>query len=73
MGQTPNAVTDGHFERLSNYYTVRQMTEIMAVISMFGFLNRWNDSLATALKDKPFDSASSLFDESRWRAGQHRK
>ncbi len=49
------------------------MTEIMAVISMVGFLNRWNDSLAMALKDKPFDSALSLFDESQRRAGQHRK
>ena len=72
-GQTPSAVTDAHFERLSNYYTAREMTEIMAVISMFGFLNRWNDSLATALEDKPFNSASSLFDESQWQAGQHRK
>ena len=72
-GQTPSAVTDAHFERLSNYYTAREMTEIMAVISMFGFLNRWNDSLATALEDKPFNSASSLFDKSQWQAGQHRK
>lgn len=71
-GQVPNAATDTHFATLDAHYNARQKTEIMAVISMFGFLNRWNDTLATELEDKPFESASTLYSEDQWQAGQHR-
>lgn len=71
-GQVPNAATDAHFEALNSHFNEREKTEIMAVISMFGFLNRWNDSLATELEDKPFESASSLFTADQWQPGQHR-
>lgn len=72
-GQVPNAATDAHFTALDAFYDERQKTEIMAVISMFGFLNRWNDSLATELEDKPFDSATALYTPDQWQAGQHRR
>lgn len=72
-GQVPNAATDAHFAALDAFYNERQKTEIMAVISMFGFLNRWNDSLATELENKPFDSASTLYTSDQWQAGQHRR
>lgn len=71
-GQVPNTATDAHFEALNSHFSEREKTEIMAVISMFGFLNRWNDSLATELEDKPFESASSLFTADQWQPGQHR-
>ena len=71
-GQVPNAATDGHFGALDEYYSEREKTEIMAVISMFGFLNRWNDTLATELEDKPFESASKLYSPDQWTPGQHR-
>lgn len=71
-GQVPNAATDSHFAALDPYYDERQKTEIMAVISMFGFLNRWNDSLATTLEDKPFESANNLYTSDQWQPGQHR-
>lgn len=72
-GQVPNAATDEHFAALDAHFDERQKTEIMAVISMFGFLNRWNDSLATALEDKPLESASNLFTPDQWQPGQHRR
>jgi len=72
-GQVPNTATDAHFTALDAFYDERQKTEIIAVISMFGFLNRWNDSLATELEDKPFDSASALYAADQWQAGQHRR
>ena len=31
----------------------RQIVDIVSVISLFGFLNRWNDTLGTALEDVP--------------------
>ncbi len=72
-GQVPNAATDEHFAALDTYYSERQKTEIMAVISMFGFLNRWNDTLATELEDKPLQSASALYSPEQWSPGQHRR
>ncbi len=72
-GQVPNAATDAHFTALNAFYDERQKTEIMAVISMFGFLNRWNDSLATQLEDKPFESATALYAPDQWQAGPHRR
>ena len=30
-----------------------QIIDIVSVISMFGFLNRWNDTLGTRLEDVP--------------------
>lgn len=72
-GQVPNAATDGHFAALDVHFDDRQKTEIMAVISMFGFLNRWNDTLVTGLEDKPFESASALFSNDQWQPGAHRR
>ena len=71
-GQVPNAATDDHFAALDPHFDERQKVEIMAVISMFGFLNRWNDTLATELEDQPFESASALYSPDQWQAGQHR-
>jgi hypothetical protein len=34
-----------------------QVVEIVGVIAMFGFLNRWNDTLATPLEDEPLEFA----------------
>jgi hypothetical protein len=49
----PNAVTDAMFTELRKYWTEEQIVEIVGVISLFGFLNRWNDTLATPLEDEP--------------------
>jgi len=34
--------------------------EIVAVISMFGFLNRWNSTLATQIEAEPNRQATEL-------------
>ena len=52
-GQSPNGVTDEMFAELARYYGAEAQLEIVAVIAMFGFLNRWNSTLATELEDKP--------------------
>src|SRR5438132_493414 len=49
----PNQVTPGHFEELRRHWDDGQIVEILAVIGLFGFLNRWNDSMATDLEDPP--------------------
>lgn len=67
----PNAVTDELFTRLGTYWDEGEIVEILAVISMFGFLNRWNDSMATPLEDQPAQKAEQLLSEKGWEIGKH--
>jgi uncharacterized peroxidase-related enzyme len=46
-GQNPNAASGDHFEALRTHFSEREIVEIVAVIALFGFLNRWNDTMAT--------------------------
>ena len=52
-GQSPGTVTDDVFAELEPHFSAAGQLEIVAVISMFGFLNRWNSTLATELEAKP--------------------
>ena len=52
-GRTPNQTTKEHFENLKKYYSKTQIVDIVSVISLFGYLNRWNDTMGTLLEDIP--------------------
>jgi len=52
-GQSPNGVTDSIFAELAEHFDEDAQLEIVAVISMFGFLNRWNSTLSTDLEALP--------------------
>jgi len=54
-GRTPNESNVEHFNELKKYFSDDQIIDIVSVISMFGFLNRWNDTLGTKLEDIPKD------------------
>lgn len=58
-GKTPNEVTDAEFADLKNYYSDDEIVEIISVIGLFGFLNRWNSTLATELESTPLAFAQS--------------
>jgi len=47
----PNAADDGMVDELKRHYTTPQIVEIASVVALFGWLNRFNDSLATELDD----------------------
>lgn len=68
----PTLATPAHFDALREHYTEGEIVEIMAVISLFGFLNRWNDALATDLEEEPFGFAAETYDAQRWSPGKHR-
>ena len=59
-GQQPNAVSDELFEQLADHYNADSQLEIVAVISLFGFLNRWNQTLATDIESLPAQALSDL-------------
>lgn len=52
-GQTPNGVTDEMFAELGQYFDDDARLEIVSVIALFGFLNRWNSTLQTDLEALP--------------------
>ncbi len=66
----PNEVTPSHFAELRRHWDDGQIVEILAVVGLFGFLNRWNDSMATDLEETPFDLAARAYGE-RWGPGKH--
>jgi alkylhydroperoxidase family enzyme len=70
-GQHPNGATDEHFRRAGEHFSPEELTEIVAVIAMFGFLNRWNDTLATPLEAAPKAFAEQHLTEGGWTAGKH--
>ena len=67
----PNATEPVHFETLRQHFTDDQVVEIVAVIALFGFLNRWNDTMATALEDEPRLFASEHLGHAGWQPGKH--
>lgn len=67
----PNDVTDASFARLRAFWSEGQIVEILGVISLFGFFNRWNDSLATTLEAEPHENASQVLGRTGWQVGKH--
>jgi uncharacterized peroxidase-related enzyme len=67
----PNAVTDALFERVRQHWSEAQIVEILGVVAMFGFLNRWNDSMATPLEAVPNAVAQKAAGERGWTPGKH--
>ena len=70
-GQHPNAVTDDDIDACRRHYTDEQITAIVAVCSLFGFLNRWNETMATTLEDIPRATAERVLAQQGWDIGQH--
>ncbi|MEE2784390.1 MAG: carboxymuconolactone decarboxylase family protein [Pseudomonadota bacterium] len=70
-GEVPNGSGPAHFAVLKAHYTERQITQIVGVISLFGFLNRWNDTMGTQLEVAPRDFAERTLAESGWQIGKH--
>ncbi len=67
----PNDVDDGLFQRLATHFDEDQIVEILGVVGLFGFFNRWNDSMATTLEPEPLAQAQDHLAATGWRAGKH--
>jgi len=67
----PNGVDDALFERLRMHWSEGQIVEILGVVGLFGFFNRWNDSMATTLEPGPLAEAQAHLAPSGWQAGKH--
>ena len=67
----PNDVQAAHFERLKAHFDDGQIVEIVATIALFGYLNRWNDTMATALEPLAIEVATRAIGAVGWEAGKH--
>ena len=72
-GMVPNAVEPAHMDSLREHFSDKQCVEVVAVISLFGFLNRWNDTMATPLEEEPLEFAEEHLSAQGWDAGKHRR
>ncbi len=69
----PNAVTDEMFGQMRKDWTEEQIVEIVGVIAVFGFLNRWNDTMGTPLEDVPHAAGEKYLARRGWTPGKHGK
>ena len=67
----PNGATDEHFAELGRYWSESEIVEIVCVISMFGFLNRFNDTLANELEPDAVEFSDAHLAQSGWTVGKH--
>ena len=67
----PNRVTDAHFDRLRRSFSDEQIVELVGVIALFGWLNRWNDTMATTLEREPLGWARETLSNAGWVPGKH--
>lgn len=67
----PNAVDDNISAELHKYWDDDDIVEILGVISLFGYLNRWNDSMGTTMETGAVDAGERLLTASTWARGKH--
>lgn len=68
---TPNEVSDADFAAMALHFSREQQVEIVSVIALYGFFNRWNDTVATTLEPTPRDFAQTHLEASGWEIGKH--
>ena len=70
-GSVPNAVDAELFARLRHYWSEEQIVQILGAVCLYGFLNRWNDSMATDLEDAPREMGERVLSSGGWNGGKH--
>jgi len=70
-GAVPNEAQEADFDRLKQYYSDGEIVEIVATIGLFGYLNRWNDTMATQIEMVPSNVTKRIL--SNWEEGKHSK
>lgn len=68
----PNTVDDALFAQMKAHWSDDEIVEITAVVSLFGFMNRWNDTMATPLEPEPIAVGHTYLATRGWTPGKHR-
>ena len=67
----PNAVSDEIADNLRKHWNEGEIVEMLGVISLFGYLNRWNDSMGTQLESAATESGETYLSQKGWSVGKH--
>jgi uncharacterized peroxidase-related enzyme len=67
----PNQAAQEDFDELGKYFDEGQIVELVASVALFGYLNRWNDSMATELEEHPSEVARNTIGANGWQPGKH--
>ncbi len=67
----PNAVDDEIASNLHKHWDDGEIVEILGVIALFGYLNRWNDSMGTTLEDPAAADGDRYLATQGWSRGKH--
>lgn len=70
-GASPSRVSDAHFIELRRHYSDDAIVEIVAVISLLGWLNRWCMTFATEIEDRALAFGRAHLAQSGWAPGLH--
>lgn len=68
----PNGVDDELFSQMQAHWSDDEIVEITAVVALFGFMNRWNDTMATPLEPEPVKVGDTYLATRGWTPGKHR-
>ena len=68
----PNAVDETIESELKKHWDDGEVVEILGVIALFGYLNRWNDSMATSLEPGAEAAGTKYFAKDDWTKGKHK-
>ena len=71
-GSVPNAVDATLMARMKEHWTDDQIVQILGAVCLYGFLNRWNDSMATDLEESPRAMGEAVLTKGGWTGGKHR-
>ncbi len=70
--QVPNAVDAKIKDQLYRYWNEGEIVEMLGVISLFGYLNRWNDSMGTTIEEGAVESGELYLGKYGWEKGKHK-
>ena len=70
-GSVPNAVDAELFARMRLHLSEEQIVQILGAVCLYGFLNRWNDSMATDLEAAPREMGEKVLSSGGWTGGKH--
>ena len=67
----PNGVDQSISENLNKHWDAGEIVEILGVVALFGYLNRWNDSMGTSLEGGAIDAGKEYLSKEGWTGGKH--
>jgi len=65
-------VNDDIAENLRKHWDEGEIVEILGVVALFGYLNRWNDSMGTQLEEPAAEDGEKYLSKTGWNRGKHK-